>query len=912
MNPTFNEQNSNIIDINYSYNNISIPQSIISPIKRVSFIKKGEDLNKINDKAQNINFGNGQEIIKEAKTIIHFSDKRANLQNQKNKFIDKLNKKISFNNNNNNNEFINRDDTADINDNIQATNLNKNNYINNKKNNFTEVNSKKYEELIKKIASQLKVKARIPTKGFFHFAFLKGEYPLIIIKKLSNDMICHKIDFNDDFFKLYTEKYYKYRELIQRLAHLLKLSKKKPGQILKNADHEQCNYIQIIRNNNNKLVETNINLNKINSMNIKDEIFNNKIISNINYDIKNEKVNNNINNNIEKVNKPNNCISDMSNQKKAKTKTNKINSNTYYNNFHSNRFNTNNFSDKKINPINPFIVYKDKKLFNSINSKRKISYNISSINNINKSKKDTKNKDNMTKLFPTPIFSEIPIDSKFAELSNDNEIEDDFPNIKIGSNSYKKQIGPISSSLSNNFVIMSNDHNLNISNRKNNNLNIINDFESYNKIDESNISIVNNYNSDSNNNITFSSINNEEFQNNSISTDSNKNKNKNIHFKIFKFKKLNESSVEEVKINNSNIESQKINLNNIQKINCNTFNGHNSSENPIGNDLILYQKEISTSVDENSFLKKFSLFLSHNNILIQNNLPLAVSEKGQKYLRKNEFWEKYINFIYMNYEMNNEQLSLFCFIHIIEQYFLWCENLNEEIVSDFKKLIIDIISKIYDLEKIKKFCFMNKIQNLEEIFEKYKNLKNINNNSDTYNHRYNNEVEIKINNEVQCNCDLCKNEYSCIKKMSEMNKSLITGVNTENLFFKSNKGMDFVYPSKNEHILYGPETKDPNNNSIFNKNKTLYTFVTEYEFISDKNDDNKKRIKKSSISHKLETKEPFKDEKNYKIDKYFIKSKDKDKKSIIDDDIEEEAKNKKRKKSKKSSKKRKEKKYKEY
>ena len=70
---------------------------------------------------------------------------------------------------------------------------------------------------------------------------------------------------------------------------------------------------------------------------------------------------------------------------------------------------------------------------------------------------------------------------------------------------------------------------------------------------------------------------------------------------------MNESSLEEEKISNSNIESQKINLSSIQKINCNTFNGHNSSENRIGNDLILYQKEISTSVDENSFIKKFSL-----------------------------------------------------------------------------------------------------------------------------------------------------------------------------------------------------------------------------------------------------------------------------------------------------------------
>ena len=75
---------------------------------------------------------------------------------------------------------------------------------------------------------------------------------------------------------------------------------------------------------------------------------------------------------------------------------------------------------------------------------------------------------------------------------------------------------------------MSKEHNLNLSKRKSNNLNIMNDFESNNKINESNISIVNNYNTDSNNNITFSSVNNEEFQINNISMDSNKNKAKKI------------------------------------------------------------------------------------------------------------------------------------------------------------------------------------------------------------------------------------------------------------------------------------------------------------------------------------------------------------------------------------------------
>ena len=917
MNPTFHQQTQNKLDINSPYKNISIPISITSSIKRISFIKKGEGLNKVHDMAQSNNFPNGQEIIKGTKTIINFSDNISNLQNQKNEIIGKLDKDITFSNNNN--EFINSDHTIEINDNIQIINLNKNKNLNNKKKNVSVDSIKKYKELIKKIATQLRVKVRIPTKGFFHFAFLKGEYPLIIIKKIYNDMINHKIEFNDDFFKLYTEKYYKYRKLIKRIAFLFKLRKKKSGQILKNANHEQKNLIQIIHNNHNNSIEKSRNLNISNSMNIKDEINSKKILNK--YYINNTKVDQ-LNNNNEQRIMINNCISDMSNQNKAKTQVNRIKSSQYYYNFYINIYNINNFSDKKINPINPFIISKEKTLYNSKNSKSKSNYNISNNlpsikfkanNNIDNNKEEAKYKNNNIKVSSTPIFSEIPIDSKFAELSNDNEIEDDFPNIKIVNNTIKSKKNEISSSLSNNFVIMSKEHNLNLSKRKSNNLNIMNDFESNNKINESNISIVNNYNTDSNNNITFSSVNNEEFQINNISMDSNKNKAKKIQFKIFPFKKLNESSLEEEKISNSNIESQKINLSSIQKINCNTFNGHNSSENRIGNDLILYQKEISTSVDENSFIKKFSLFLSHNNILIQNNLPLAVSERGQKYLKKNEFWEKYINFIYLNYEMNNEQLSLFCFIHIIEQYFLWCENLNEKIISDFKKLIIDIIGKIYDYEKIKKFCFMNKIQNLEELFGKYKDLKIINNNNDTYN-----QVEIKISNEVQCNCDLCKNEYGCMKKSSELNKSSIAGLNIDTLFYKSNKQMDIINPPKNEHILF-----DQNSNSIFNKNKTLHTFVTEYEYISDINYGNKK----SSISHKLETNELFNIDKDIDLsnDNYGNKGKSKnekiekkkrnksynqEEKKGLQNESEEEAKSKKKKKSKKSSKKKKDKKYK--
>ena len=165
-----------------------------------------------------------------------------------------------------------------------------------------------------------------------------------------------------------------------------------------------------------------------------------------------------------------------------------------------------------------------------------------------------------------------------------------------------------------------------------------------------------------------------------------------------------------------------------------------------------------------------------------------------------------------------------------------------------------------------------------------------------------------------------------MKKSNEMNKSLITGVNIDTLLYKSNKQMDIIYPSKNAHISYGPETKDPNYNSIFNKNKTSHTFVTEYECISDKNDGNKK----GSISYKLDAKEPFNIDEviNLTNDNYGKKGKNKnikiekkkkkrnknysqEEKREIQIVIEEEEKNIKKKKRKKSSKKKKEKKYKD-
>ena len=79
-----------------------------------------------------------------------------------------------------------------------------------------------YKLLIKRIAMQLKNKIRPPTHGFFYFAFQKGQYPLFIIKKFEEKILNHSIQLNSDIFNVYSEKYLKYRQLVKKIALLLK------------------------------------------------------------------------------------------------------------------------------------------------------------------------------------------------------------------------------------------------------------------------------------------------------------------------------------------------------------------------------------------------------------------------------------------------------------------------------------------------------------------------------------------------------------------------------------------------------------------------------------------------------------------------------------------------------------------
>ena len=259
-------------------------------------------------------------------------------------------------------------------------------------------------------------------------------------------------------------------------------------------------------------------------------------------------------------------------------------------------------------------------------------------------------------------------------------------------------------------------------------------------------------------------------------------------------------------------------------------------------DSIMEQKwEMNTNEEKASIARKFNLFLSKNNIIVQFNIPTSIDENGKNFLRKNAFWEKYIQYLYINYLVNNVKFSLFSFIQIIEQYFIWCEEVK---VEEIKKLIIQTIDKIYDQKEIGQFLSMNKIDNFEDLFKKYQifmNIDNKNTNNNYGNYKFGKEIEIKIDNQEKCNCELCKSELACMKKMSEVNKNLITGVKIEDIFYtgKDKKISDNTNLSTdNYQISYEAKEKSKNKNKDkdksnlkFTESKTKYSFELVYNYI---------------------------------------------------------------------------------
>ena len=130
---------------------------------------------------------------------------------------------------------------------------------------------------------------------------------------------------------------------------------------------------------------------------------------------------------------------------------------------------------------------------------------------------------------------------------------------------------------------------------------------------------------------------------------------------------------------------------------------------------------------------------------------------------------------------------------------------------------------------------MNKINNLEELFAKYEVFMKYGN---KINYQTNKEIEIKIDNDEECNCELCKNEKACVKKISEMNKKTNINMSIESIQFKaeySPKAKQNINPNDNlETNNYSISFTGKNKSGLFSKSKTMHSFETVYQYIPPK------------------------------------------------------------------------------
>ena len=812
----------NNLNLNPNYNN---PHS---PINRVSILKTEEEKKIVRTNYYGENGsspGNNEQfcVVTEAiqrKSNLPFDSKRNTLNPNHIRFS--FNRPIS---------------NVSFNQNIQINNANK------------KKTKEDYKNLIKRIASQLNAKIKPPTQGFFFFAMQKGQYPLMLIKKIKKKILNHNIELNSDIFEIYYKQYLKYRELVKKIAFLLKKSMKNQN-FLQNGKFFQNNQV----NNNinaNKNIQVNLIKRNNNNNNIQgNEINNNKpASSNITFNKNNTNQNNVQNNNI------------MMNIQKSKIEENEDIKNKNIN-----------YNDDRIKSYN--ITNKRDIIFQNSNQPFTASHKISNvINPFREAKKQNICFINLTKKNDFIIKNNPFIAQNLNLNNNKKEIKDDIEMIDES----RKHFNIIEDGNNNNMINTQSNNNEIIHNPSNNLIN-----------NSTNIKY-----SATNNNQNITSEIKDNTNNQIIDINANKSKKGNIKIVLSSMRKSKEKKIL-TELNNNNEPKIDISLNSI----------------------IIPEDNMHITNEHKSFINNFNEFMSNNSIYLEYNVPASKEEKGQAILIRDEFWQKYISLISINYLINPEnKLSLFSFMYLIEQYFIWCENTDTKTMTQFKDKIIEIINKMHDKNSINKFLKLNRLNTLDELFDKYEYyIKNGNNKKQ--------EVEIKIDkNNLECNCDICINEKACIKKMSELNRQLTTKENAENLIINAE------YPKKNKDIKKENEKNyelklnnnkmyigEKNEKEIFSDSKIIHSFETSYQFIPSKMTSNKKNklvssnsksVKKENIEKKNQlnelqnSKEKEKEREilfdltnNRKIDEYFKSEKDLEK-SVSEDKNRKKSSNKK-------------------
>ena len=274
-------------------------------------------------------------------------------------------------------------------------------------------------------------------------------------------------------------------------------------------------------------------------------------------------------------------------------------------------------------------------------------------------------------------------------------------------------------------------------------------------------------------------------------------------------------------------------------------------------------------VNSVNFVNDFKNFLDKVNISIVNNYPVSLNEKNKNYFYQNTFW-----FLILNYIFNqNSNIPIYTILSLLEQYFIWCQDITQENFLQMKQLIKEYISKNFTNEKLNQFLFMNKLKALDEIFIKFEPYFNNNLKIENYKEIKIDDINYESNAKSKCDCDLCKNDEACLKKVMDINKEKMKIIKGQNLDFIGNK--DINKPEINMDIDNGEELyfKGISNkkNKIFTESKTklsentnfLYTSInTSNNLISKEDSDEKNKTFKNISKRKDKIEKVFEEKKS--------------------------------------------------
>ena len=281
---------------------------------------------------------------------------------------------------------------------------------------------------------------------------------------------------------------------------------------------------------------------------------------------------------------------------------------------------------------------------------------------------------------------------------------------------------------------------------------------------------------------------------------------------------------------------------------------------------------------KSNFINQFQKFLEQENIEIVNNFPVSTSEKNIYLFQQSNFW--YLVITYLFYK--NTNITPYNIFYLLDQYNTWSKDKNIEIFNSIKERIKNYFISNYSKESLSQFLFMNKLENLDQIFAKYELLnENIDNNNNIYETiKVDNINYFYDRNKAKCECNLCKSDEACIQKVCDLNKTRMEIVNNPSIdYFKKEitsediikKNNSCIMFHNNEELFYKGKSKQKPN-TIFSQSKTILENEGFLEYIPEPSASLPKpqtEKKNEKIEHTTENKENITEniekEKNYEI-----------------------------------------------